>query len=90
MFPDAPMLRGKKHLNTLMKLAENGVGAGVLLSVQRPDARKIRPYYEVDPEFAKLLRKATEKGVRIFTQTLAFRPPSTITLKANSPSFSFN
>jgi len=32
MFPDAPTLRGRKHLMTLMNLAESGMGAGVLFS----------------------------------------------------------
>jgi len=90
MFPDAPTLRGRKHLITLMNLAESGTGAGVLFSVQRPDARRIRPYHEMDPRFGKLLQEAAEKGVKIFTQTLTFKPPSTIVLKSNSPKFSFN
>jgi len=90
MFPDAPTLRGRKHLNTLMNLAESSTGAGVLFSVQRPDAREIRPYHEMDGEFAKLLKEAAMKGVKIFTQTLTFKPPSTIVLKSNSPKFSFN
>jgi len=90
MFPDAPTLRGRKHLSTLMNLAKNGVGAGVLFSVQRPDATKIRPFHETDPEFAKLLQKAAETGVEIFTQTLTFKPPSIIVLKSNFPRFSFN
>lgn len=89
MFPDAPTIRGRKHLVTLMKLAESGTAAGVLFSVQRPDAKKIRPYHEMDFEFSKLLRKAAEKGVYIFTQTLTFKPPSIIALKSNSPNFSF-
>jgi len=86
MFPDAPTLRGRKHLKTLMGLVEHGFDAGLLFSVQRPDARRIRPYHEMDQLFSKLLREAEEKGVKVFTQTLNFKPPDTVEVKANSPS----
>jgi len=86
MFPDAPTLRGRKHLKTLMGLTEKGIDAGLLFSVQRPDAKRIRPYHEMDPLFSKLLREAREKGVKVFTQTLTFKPPDTVEVKANSPS----
>ncbi len=90
MFPDAPTRRGRKHLATLMKLVESGVRAGILFSVQRPDARKIRPHHEMDPEFSQLLREAFEKGVNIFTQSLTYKQPqSAVVLKANYPRFSF-
>jgi len=89
MFPDAPTLRGRKHVETLMKLVEQGFDAGLLFSVQRPDAKSIRPYHEMDPLFAQLLREATRKGVRVFTQTLAFKPPNLVEVKTNLPIFSF-
>jgi sugar fermentation stimulation protein A len=88
MFPDAPTLRGRKHLQTLMGLVEQGFDAGILFSVQRPDAKRIRPYHEMDPLFSQLLKEATEKGVRVFTQTLTFKRPDTVEAKANSPTFS--
>jgi sugar fermentation stimulation protein A len=88
MFPDAPTLRGRKHLKTLMDLTEKGIDAGLLFSVQRPDAKRIRPYHEVDPRFSQLLREATKKGVKIFTQTLIFKRPDTVEVKAGSPTFS--
>jgi len=90
MFPDAPTLRGRKHLITLTNLAEGGADAGILFSVQRPDAQKIRPFYGMDSEFAELLRQAVDKEVKVFTQTLTFKPPNTCIVKSNSPIFSFN
>jgi sugar fermentation stimulation protein A len=87
MFPDAPTLRGRKHLKTLMGLVEHGFDAGLLFSVQRPDARRIRPYHEMDPLFSKLFREAREKGVKVLTQTLIFKAPDSVEVRANSPSF---
>jgi len=90
MFPDAPTLRGRKHIKTLMKLAEKGFDGGLLFSVQRPDAESIRPYRETDPLLAHLLKEATKMGIRIFTQTLVFKPPNLVEVKTNLPAFSFD
>jgi len=89
MFPDAPTKRGRKHVNTLMRLVEQAYDAGILFSVQRPDAEKIRPYREMDPLFEQLLRKAVEKGVKVFTEMLVFKPSGMVELKTDFPLFSF-
>jgi len=90
MFPDAPTLRGRKHLKTLMMLVEQGFDAGILFSVQRPDARGIRPYREMDPLFAHLLKEAASVGVKVFTQTLILKSPDLVEVKTNSPAFSLD
>ncbi len=89
MFPDAPTKRGKKHVNILMHLVEQGYDSGILFSVQRPDAEKIKPYREMDPLFEKLLRKAVEKGVKVFSEMLVFKPSCAVELKTGFPPFSF-
>ncbi|MDH5783713.1 MAG: DNA/RNA nuclease SfsA, partial [Candidatus Bathyarchaeota archaeon] len=89
LFPDAPTKRGRKHVNTLMRLVEQGYDAGILFSVQRPDAEKIRPYREMDPLFEQLLRKTVEKGVKVFTEMLVFKPSGMVELKTDFPPFSF-
>ena len=89
MFPDAPTKRGRKHVSTLMRLVEQGYDSGILFSVQRPDAEKIRPYREMDPMFEKLLRKALEKGVKVFTEMLILKPSGMVELKTDFPPFSF-
>jgi sugar fermentation stimulation protein A len=89
MFPDAPTKRGRKHLDTLMRLVEQGYDSGILFSVQRPDAEKIRPYREMDPLFERLLREAVGKGVRVFTEMLVFKPSGVVELKVDFPPFSF-
>ena len=89
MFPDAPTERGRKHVNTLMRLVERGYDSGILFSVQRPDAERIRPYQGIDPLFEQLLRKAVKKGVKVFTEMLVFKPSGRVELKADFPPFSF-
>ena len=89
MFPDAPTLRGRKHLRCLMSLIEQGFDAGILFSVQRPDATILKPNYEIDQQFSELLKKAVDKNVKIFTLMSAFKPSDTIELKADTPAFSF-
>ena len=89
MFPDAPTLRGRKHIQTLIKCLKEGFKAGVLFTLQRPDARIIKPCYEIDPEFSKLLETAYKRGLNIFTQTLIFQPLSNIKIEVLSPEFSF-
>jgi len=89
MFPDAPTLRGRKHLQCLIKLIEQGFDTGILFSVQRPDATILKPNYEIDQQFSELLKKAADKNVKIFILMSVFKPPATIELKANIPAFSF-
>jgi len=89
MFPDAPTLRGRKHLRCLMSLIEQGFDAGILFSVQRPDVTVLKPNYEVDQQFSELLEKAVDKNVKIFTLMSVFKPSDTIELKADIPAFSF-
>ncbi len=89
LFPDAPTARGRKHLIQLGLLSRRGFRAGLLFSVQRPDATVLKPNVEVDPQFSELLRKAVVDGVKIFTLKSSFQPPKTVRLKANDPVFTF-
>jgi sugar fermentation stimulation protein A len=68
-FPDAPTLRGRRHLATLIHAVERGERAAVVFVVQRPDAQAFRPHAEADPLFAEALRQASAAGVAV----LAFR-----------------
>lgn len=90
LFPDAPTLRGKRHIRQLISLSSAGLRAGILFSVQRPDAALIRPNSDIDPEFAFLLKRAVESGVKVFTLKATFQPPKTVFLEPNAPPFSFS
>lgn len=65
LFPDAPTLRGQRHLYELAKAATAGDRAAVVFIVQRPDAVAFAPHPYADPEFTKWLRAAARAGVEI-------------------------
>ena len=65
LFPDAPTLRGTKHLNHLMALKKAGHEAAIVFWVQREDAVKIRPHHISDPVFADTLKACAQQGVRV-------------------------
>lgn len=85
LFPDAPTLRGRPHLRQLIRLLTLGFGAGIIFSVQRPDAYVIKPNCSVNPDFAALLREAASGGMKIFTLKSIFQPPKTIKIEPNEP-----
>ena len=64
-FPDAPTLRGTRHVRELTRIAAGDEQAVVVFIVQRPDAVSFRPHREADPAFATALREAAEAGVGI-------------------------
>jgi sugar fermentation stimulation protein A len=65
LFPDAPTLRGLKHLALLTRLARRGKPAALVLCAQRGDVRAIAADADIDPVFARALRKAARAGVRV-------------------------
>ena len=66
LFPDAPTLRGQKHLRELAMVHSEGYRAAVLIHVQRDDADYFRPNKKTDPSFAKEFWAARDKGVEAF------------------------
>lgn len=64
-FPDAPTLRGVKHINELIKCAQNGFEAYIIFIIQMKGVRLFTPNYETHPEFGEALKKAQENGVNI-------------------------
>lgn len=69
MFPDAPTVRGARHVCELQAAVQAGDAAAVVFMVQRADAHRFRPYAENDPAFARALADAAAVGV----QVLAYR-----------------
>lgn len=64
-FPDAPTVRGKKHLDELSSSTKNGYEAAVLFLIIRDDAEEFTPNTPMDPDFAASLKNADENGVKI-------------------------
>lgn len=65
LFPDAPTLRGQKHLRALVTALQAGHQAAVVFVVQRPDADTFSPHKHADPTFTSALRWAEDEGVQI-------------------------
>ena len=65
MFPDAPTVRGQKHLTVLDRLKKDGARSVVFFLVQRTDACEFAPADAIDPEYGRLLRQAAEAGVEV-------------------------
>lgn len=89
LFPDAPTLRGRRHVKRLTELARCGFKCGIIFSVQRPDAIIMKPNAEIDRQFAELLREAVDKGIKIFTLNSTFQPPRNVRIEPNKPIFIF-
>ncbi len=54
LFPDAPTMRGTRHLQTLLRWPFK---KALVFVVQRGDAKKVMPNYSMDPEFGKAMRE---------------------------------
>ena len=66
LFPDAPTLRGVKHLHSLMSAMDAGHRAGVIFVIQRPDAEAFAPHDTADPLLGETLRAALKRGVEVW------------------------
>jgi len=64
LFPDAPTLRGRKHLQDLLRLPEPYRPA-VVFVIQREDAERFAPNRETDPEFAERLELCHRQGLTV-------------------------
>lgn len=64
-FPDAPTLRGIKHLEELTQAKESGHLAILLFVIQTGQIRSFEPNDKTHPAFGDALRKADEAGITI-------------------------
>lgn len=77
-FPDAPTLRGIKHINELIKCAQNGFEAYIIFLIQMSNINYFTPNYETHPEFGEALKNANKKGVKILAFDSIVTPDSII------------
>ena len=75
-FPDAPTLRGTKHLRELTHAVRTGYGAYVLFVIQMADVKHIHPNDATDPAFGIALRQAAEAGVTMLAMDSIVTPES--------------
>ena len=73
-FPDAPTVRGTRHLKELTEAAGQGYGAYVLFVIQMQNIEKFLPNEVTDPAFAQALKEAAAAGVQILAFDCAVTP----------------
>lgn len=71
LFPDAPTLRGAKHLRHLAEFSGKGY---ILFVVQMEGIDRFEPNDETDPAFGKTLREACAAGVEILAYDCRVTP----------------
>lgn len=75
-FPDAPTLRGIKHLKGLEEAAAEGFQAYVLFVIAMKGVHTFEPNMATHPEFGKALSHAASHGVRIMAYDSIVTPDS--------------
>ncbi len=65
IFPDAPTLRGARHLRELSMAKSEGMDAGVIFLIGRSKAEYFYPNVSTDPSFSAEFFKAMENGVEM-------------------------
>lgn len=65
MFPDAPTVRGNKHVLELIKATESGYKNYIFFLIQMAGINSFRPNISTDPDFSLSLVKANKSGVDI-------------------------
>ncbi len=74
MFPDAPTVRGVKHLRGLVDAVAEGYEAYVLFVIQMKGVSSFTPNRETDPAFAEALRNAAKAGVKVLARDCIVTP----------------
>ena len=65
-FPDAPTLRGVKHIRGLMRAVDMGYKAAIVFIVQMKEVNAVRPNDKTQAVFGQVLRDAARMGVQVF------------------------
>lgn len=74
LFPDAVTERGRKHLNTLIRVKRSGMRAVMLYVVQRMDVTLFAPAREIDPAYGNALDEAVRRGVEVIVAQAKVSP----------------
>lgn len=78
LFPDAPTVRGVKHINELISCKKQGYEAYILFVIQMKGIKKFTPNYKTHKEFGEALARARDCGVEILAMDCAVTPDSMI------------
>lgn len=73
-FPDAPTLRGLKHVQELTALAAQGWHCAVLIVIQMKGVHTFAPNWSTQPAFGRALAAAKAAGVRLIAMDCRVAP----------------
>ena len=74
LFPDSVTTRGRKHLETLIRVKQQGIRAVMVYIIQRMDVDSFGPAKHIDPDYANSLTKAIEAGVEVIALQAEVKP----------------
>ena len=74
LFPDSVTTRGRKHLETLIRVKEQGIRAVMVYVIQRMDVNTFGAARHIDPNYADSLEKAQKAGVEIIALQAKVNP----------------
>ena len=77
-FPDAPTLRGVKHLRELIAARQQGYRAAVCFVIQMTGVKFFSPNDDTHPEFGDALREAARSGVEVWAYDCRVTPSSLV------------
>ncbi|MBN2601433.1 MAG: DNA/RNA nuclease SfsA [Candidatus Marinimicrobia bacterium] len=80
MFPDAPTLRGQKHIRELQELAEKEYDCHVVFLIMNGSAERFFPNFHTDYEYGQAFLHASK--VRFHALSLNLRNPISIDLRS--------
>ena len=73
-FPDAPTVRGTKHVLELIEAKKQGIRGAVIFIVQRKDAVAFTPNSLMDPAFGEAVQRAREQGIEFYAYNCQVTP----------------
>jgi sugar fermentation stimulation protein A len=75
LFPDTVTTRGQKHIRELISVLTEDTSAALIFFINRGDCDRFAAGAEADPEYARLLKEAIAKGVKVLPCRFAIEPP---------------
>lgn len=82
LFPDAPTVRGARHVRELIQHhCQSGDPCCIVFVVQRPDADFFSPNHHTDPAFASVLQEAHQAGLPIYACCFELLPTHSTLVK---------
>ncbi|MBX2861042.1 MAG: DNA/RNA nuclease SfsA [Vampirovibrio sp.] len=84
LFPDAPTVRGVRHIEELTEALKDGYESHIVFIIQRADVKRFSPNHVTDPALADALEKAMSAGVQVHAFCFELTP-QTYTFRGEVP-----